>query len=457
MYGLTSILSVASDALNADTGALAVTNNNIANVNTTGYSRQIVNLSASALEGSGTPQDNGVTFEGYSSVRDQVLQLGINQKTSDAGSLSTQSASWSAIETAFSGTDTGLGATLASLFSGLSGLSTNPQDAATRQTALSAASEVVDAFHQAASSLADAQSDADQTVAGTVAQVNQLSTQIASLDQQLSQAQSSGQDGGSIQDQRDQLTTQLSQLVGVNVISTGTTLTLALSNGTPLVMGGTAYSLQAATGTDGKTHVLDSDGQDITSTTGGGSLGGALEIRDSSVPALSSTLNQLASQFATSMNAAQATGYDANGNPGQPMFSLPSGVANAAAGISLALSSASGIAASSDGSAGGSGNISNLLAVQTQSLPSGQTPESTYAGLVQSIGVSGATVTANLNATNSALSQLTTQQSSESGVSVDQETTNLLRYQQAYSAAAQVINTVNNLFSVTLNMMTVTS
>lgn len=457
MYGLTSILSVASGALNADSGAIAVTNNNIANVNTAGYSREIVNLSPSALDGSGSTQSNGVAFAGYSSVRDEVLQLGINQKTSDAGSLNAQSTSWSQIESAFSGTDSGLGAALSTFFSSVSGLSTDPGDDATRQTAFNAAGELVDAFHQAAASLTDAQSSADQNVAGTVTQVNQLSSQIANLDQQLAQVQDSGQGGGSIEDERDQLTTQLAQLVGLNVISTDSTPTLALSNGTPLVMGDTAYGLQAVTTTDGTTHVLDSTGKDITSALSGGSLGGALTTRDVSIPALSSTLNQLATQFASAVNAAQAMGYDANGNPGQPLFSLPSGNAGAAAGIGLALSSAAGIGTSSDGSAGSSGNVSNLLAVQTQTLAAGQTPEATYAGFVQSIGASSAEVTANLNAANSSLTQLTTQQGSESGVSIDEETTNLLRYQQAYSAAAQVISTVNDLFSATLNMMTVTS
>lgn len=454
MYGLSSILSVASGALNADTGALAVTNNNIANVGTAGYSQQTVNLSASALQGTGSIQDNGVTFGGYSSVRDEVLQLGINQKSSDAGSLNAQNASWSQIEGAFSATTSGLGSALSTLFSSVSGLSTNPGSAATRQTVLSAAGQVASAFNQAAGSLANVQQGADQSVAGTVAQINQLSAQIAGMDQTLSELPS-GQDGGSVQDQRDHLTMQLAQLVGINVINTGSTPTLALSNGTPLVMGGTAYSLQTATtGATGQTDVFDSGGTDITSAVSGGTLGGALSMRDSSIPTLSTTLNQLASQFATAMNAAQATGFDANSNPGQPMFSLPAAATGAAAGISLALSSAAGIAASSDGSTGSSGNVSNLLAVETQNLPTGQTPQSTYASLVQSIGISSAGVASNLKATNSAISQLTTQQGSESAVSIDQETTNLLRYQQAYSAAAQVISTLNTLFSATLNMMT---
>ena len=454
MYGLTSTLTTAAQALNADDGAIGITNNNIANINTPGYSRQTVNLSAEALLNGGVLGDNGVSFGGFSSVRDEILQLSINGKTSDAGSLDAQSTAWSPLESAFSSTDSGLGAAFSNFFSNLSGLSTNPTDASARQVAYSAANGLVDAFHQAAASLSSAQSSADLTVAPTVAQINQLSAQIASLNQQLTQVQAGGQDGGTIEDQRDALTTQLANLTGVNSIRTDTTPTLALTNGTALVMGGTAYPLHLAQGTDGRTHIFDGQGNDITLTITGGTLGGALSMRDGTVPGLSSTLDQLATQFSAAVNAAQTQGYDATGSQGQALFSLPGNGTSAAAGLSLAISSASGIAVSSDGSAGSSGNLPNLLAVQTQALPSGQTPTSTYASFVQTIGSASSDATSNLTATNASISQLKAQQSSESGVSIDEETTNLIKYQQAYSAAAQVITTVNTLFSAVLNMST---
>lgn len=455
MFGLTANLSMATSALEADSGALTVTNNNIANANTPGYARQLVNLSAAALAGNGVNQDNGVSFNGFTSVRDQLLQIGINQKTSVTSSLTIQSASWAQIESAFSSTGSGVGSALSTFFSGLSGLSTAPQDPATCQTAFSAASQLVDAFHQAASTLSNAGADANASLSGTVAQINQVSAQIAALNAQLASSATSGQDGGVAQNQVDHLTTQLAQLTGCQSTATTSTPTLSTSDGSPLVIGTTAYALQVTQGPDGTNHVLNAEGEDITGDLIGGSLGGALVMRDQSVPQLSSKLDQLASQFATAMNAAQSHGYGSNGNPGQAMFTLPTGGSSAAMGIGLALSDPSGIAVSSDGSAGSSGNLANLLAVQTDALPSGQSPSNTYAGFVQSVGLSSANVTSGLNATNASLQQLQSQQSAESGVSIDEETTNLLRYQQAYSAAAQVINTVNNLFSVVLNMSAV--
>lgn len=264
--------------------------------------------------------------------------------------------------------------------------------------------------------------------------------------------QAAGQDGGTLQSQIDQLTTQLAQLTGVTSTVTSTTPTLSTAAGSPLVAGTTFYALQVSQGTDGHAHVLDAQGQDITSALTGGSLGGAITMRDTSIPQLTSALDQLAQQFGTAVNVAQTQGFDAGGATGAALFSLPSGTHGAAAGISLAITNGSGIAASSDGSVGSSGNLANLLATQMQPLPSGQTPSDTYASVVQTIGSSSANVTSTLNSTNAALTQLTAQRSSESGVSIDEETTNLLRYQQAYAAAAQVITTINSLFSTVLNM-----
>lgn len=102
MFGISGNLSLATQALEADSGALTVTNNNIANANTPGYDRQVADFSSVALAGNGTSQDGGVSFDGYTVVRDLLLQIGINSQTSAAASLNSQSTSWAQIESAFS-------------------------------------------------------------------------------------------------------------------------------------------------------------------------------------------------------------------------------------------------------------------------------------------------------------------------------------------------------------------
>ena len=450
MGGLNGVLSIATGALGAQLAGIEVSNNNIANANTPGYSRQVVSLSSAASVQNGTSVDQGVSYDGFNTVRDAVLNMSINAATSTQGSLTAQNTLLTQLNSAFSGTTTGIAASISTLFSDLSALSSEPSDSSARQTVLGDAQQLVSDFHQGAAALSDVANAANREVSTTVAQINQLAQQIAALNERLPPSSNNGQSGNALEDQRDTLTTQLSQLIGTSSTQTEGNPTLTTTNGSPLVIGSTSYPLQVTMGSDGNAHVLDAEGNDITSSMSGGTLGGALTVRDNTVPSFSAQLDSLAAQFATAMNGAQAAGYDLSGDTGSVMFDLPN--EGAAAGISLALPSGASIAISSDGSADSSGNLQSFLSVQSEALPSGATPTDAYASLVSNIGSAGAEVNSSLTATAASLQQLTTQQDSVSGVSVDEETTNLIRYQQAYEAAARVISTVNDLYTSLMNM-----
>jgi flagellar hook-associated protein 1 FlgK len=447
--GLNGTLSIATGALGAQTAGLEVANNNIANANTPGYSRQVVSLSSAASMQNGTNVDEGVSYDGFISIRDTVLRLAINSGTSGQGSLTAQSTLMAQVNAAFSSTTSGVGASLSALFSDLSALSTKPADPSARQTVLQDADQLVSDFHQGAAELSSAVSAANQQVTASVSEINGLTRQIADLNAQLASSGAHGQDGGSLEDQRDALTSQLAQLVGVANIQTEGSPTLTTTNGSPLVIGNTSYPLQVTTGSDGNAHVQDAQGNDITSLLAGGTAGGMIAVRDKILPGLSAQLDSLASQFAIAMNNAQASGFDLNGSAGSAMFALP-GSGSAAAGISVALANGAEIAISSDGSPNSSGNLQAFLSVQSSPLPGGATPADEYASLVGNIGSAGSQVNLELTATTASLQQLTTQQASESDVSIDEETANLIRYQQAY--AARVISTVNDLYTTLMNI-----
>jgi flagellar hook-associated protein 1 FlgK len=161
----------------------------------------------------------------------------------------------------------------------------------------------------------------------------------------------------------------------------------------------------------------------------------------------------LANQFATAINAAQAQGYNQNGTAGTALFTVPSTVSGSAALITFATSDPTQIAASSDGSSGSTGNVANLSAVATTALGSGYSPTDTVSNLVYQVGSLTSNASADSTAIGTSLAQLTQQQSSVSGVSTDEESANLIRYQQSYQAAAQIVNTVSALFTATINML----
>ena len=451
MSSLSASLWIAERALQANQGALGVTTNNIANASTPGYSREEAVLSeTSPMERGNISYGTGVELQQIRSIRDQVLSLRIAEETQQQGSAQAQYNALQQVQGLFSSSTQGIGADFSAFFNSLSQLSTNPTSIPDRQSVLNTAKNLASDFNHAAANLNAITSGLNQTVTQTVSQINTLTQQIAQINGQVATLKKEGQDPGTLEDQENQLINQLSQLTNVSETQTPDGLTLTTGNGVPLVVANQSFALQTSLNSSGNVNVL-SQGQDVTNSISGGTLGGTIQVRDTVIPGLLTQLNDLASQFAASMNAAQSSGYDLNGNQGQPLFSVTAG-AGAASSLSVAITDPSLIAASSDGTAGSNGNIANLLAVQTQALPGGANPGDTYANLVSQVGNLAAQAQANESASTSSLTQLNNQLGAISGVSIDEETTKLMNYQRAYEAAARMVTTVDTLTQVVLQM-----
>ena len=452
MGGLNTALLIGAQALEVAQGALTATSNNIANANTPGYTREIPQLAENQQSQVGNEViDGGVSLTGLQSVRDELLNLQIQNQTSLQSSADMESSSLQQIQTNFTATGGDIGSALSAFSSSLTQLSANSSSSAAQQGVISSGQNLAEAFSTTANNLTSVQSSADTQVTQTVAQINSLTSQIAQLNGQVAQLTSAGKDGGTIQDQRDELVQQLSKLTGIAVTQSNDGETITTGNGTPLVMGNQSFTLQTTTGSDGMQHVLDSNGNDITKSIQGGQLGAAIQIRDQVIPSYLAQLNTLATQFAASFNAAQAKGFDSNGNAGQNFFTVPA--TGAAAGMSVVITNPALVAISSDGSSGSNGNVANLSAALTTALPSGQTVAQGYSSLVDQVGTDASNASTQSTAIGQNLLQLTDQQSSISGVSIDEETTNLIRFQTAYEAAARIVSTIQQLNTDTMNMM----
>jgi len=369
MGGLNTSLSIGMQALDAAQGALDVTSHNIANANTPGYSEEVVQLSANSMTMSrGQVSGGGVTLDGLQGTQNQLINLQIQQQTSLQSSTNTQSASLQQMQTFFTTTGTDVASALTALSSSLVALSASPGSSVTQQSVLASGQNLAQAFNTTANGLTSAQSTADGLVTESVAQINTLTQQIAALNGQVARLTASGQSGGAVEDQLNQSVQQLSQLTGISITQSSDGETITTGSGTPLVMGDQSFSLQTTTGSDGFQQVLDFNGKDITNSIQGGQLGGAIQVRDTTVPGLLSQLNTLASQFANSFNAAQAGGIDSYGNQGQNVFTITTGLANAASGISVSITDPALIAVGSVGSPNSNGNIASLSDVLTDTL-----------------------------------------------------------------------------------------
>lgn len=455
MSSLSSVLNTAVQTLSADTGALQVTNNNIANANTPGYSRQVPVFQEAAPTNEGSLSvGDGVVLESFQSVRDQLVTSQIQQETVAQGGANAQLASLQQIQPTFTTSTQDLGTQLSALFAKVSDLSADPTSSASREALLSAGQNLAQAFNQTSATLTGQQAGLNTQVTQDVVQINQITAQIAALNPQIAQLTASGQDGGTLVDQQNQLVLKLSALTNVSTTQTAQGVTLSTGNGTALVEGSQSFALHTTLAANGTQQVLDQNNTNITASLTGGSLGGSIQTRDQSISGLLTSLDTLANQFATAFNAGQAKGFDQNGKAGGNFFNIPTTIAGSAASISMAITDPAKIAASSDGTAGSNGNLANLTALQTALLPAGQTPSDAYAGLVFQVGSLTANATAESSATTASLLQLNDQLSSVSGVSIDEEATNLITFQTAYQAAARVVSTIQAMFTVTLSMGT---
>jgi len=456
MGGLNATLATAISALRADQGALDVTTNNVANANTPGYSRQRAVLTEdNPVVVRALTLGTGVDLQQVQSVRDPILQLRIDQETQQQGSLNSSVTSLQQIEVMFnsaSGSD--IGAQLSNFFSSVQQLSTDPGSLSLRQGLLTAAGNLAKAFNNTANNLTQQQRSLDLNVAQSVQQINTLTSQIAKLNTQIASVQNTGGNASAFLDQRDQLVNQLSSLIDVSQIKSDDGLTLTTSNGTALVAGPQSFNLTTQPDASGLQHIF-AQGKDITASITSGQIAGLLQVRDQNIPALLSNLDSLASSFANAINGANAGGFDLQGNAGGNLFVPPpvSGV-GAAASMAVATTDPNAIAASSDGSAGSNGNLAAISAVHDQPIVSGQTPTDFYSNLVFGVGSDIANGSAEQNASQLTLQQLQDQRGSISGVSLDEEASNMILYQQAYNAAARVVSAINEMMDTAVNLGT---
>jgi flagellar hook-associated protein 1 len=466
MSSLFGTMSVALQSLMAQQAAMGVTANNIANANTPGYSREEPNFEESPpLLSGNTLIGTGVTLQSVQSVRDNILDLRIGQETSQQSNLNTYVNSMNQVQALFNETQgTGLQTSLSNFFNSFQSLATDPTSSPLRQSVIIAGQDLASAFNQTSDNLATIQQGLDQSVVQTVQQVNQLTVQIANLNQQIQEVANSGDSPGSLEDQRDQALTNLSNLIDTAVIyNSNGTVSVTTTSGALLVAGNQSDALTTQLNSSTGMHDVYALGSDITSSISGGELKGYINARDNSIPAGQASLDNLAAGLISAVNQQQTAGYDLNGGQGVNFFTpfspaTPGSNAGAAATMTVALTDPDQVAASSSASTpGDNSNATAIANLESAPIVSGQTAGDYYSNLIDQVGNDVSNASSEQEAVGLVLQQLTNQQASISGVSLDEEATNLIKYQQAYEASARVISTVDELNQSTMDMYTPSS
>lgn len=331
MTGLTQVLNVGISGLEAATEGMQTVSNNTANVNTSGYNMETINQVA--INGVDIPSGGlgaGVDVTSVQRAFNQFVYdeiLSATATNQSANTILSNTENLSGIFPVASGGANGLGQAISSFFGGVNTVAQDPANVDDRQVMLGDAQSVTSLFNSVGATLSASLTTQNQQIGSMVNQINTLTSQIAALNTTIeSEEGSTGSAPNSLLDQRDQTVEQLSQLIGVNVVTGANgSENIYAAGGAALVAGGTSFTLQATSGSyaDGNTSVIyGPTGEDITSSLSGGQLGGLIAFRTQLTNAANS-VGALAASFATAVNNQQAQGLDLNGNLGTAMFNVP--------------------------------------------------------------------------------------------------------------------------------------
>ncbi|TVT85660.1 flagellar hook-associated protein FlgK [Pseudomonas sp. H3(2019)] len=327
-----SLLNIGMSGLNAASSSLAVTGNNIANVDTAGYSRQqTVQTSKSSIQyGNNVFIGTGTTLADVRRVYSAYLDTQLQTSTSLNGQASSYLGQVTPVDTLLSDKDTGLSGALQKFFTSLQSVATTPSDDASRQSVMTNAKALSDRFNSISKQLSDQNTGINSNLSDMASQVNKLASSIAQYNQQISQTAGSNTSNSSgpsdLLDKRNEAVRQLSDLVGTQVVERGTNYDVYIGSGQPLVMGSTTNTLETVPGkTDPTQSTLQlnrgSSVIDITSVVTTGQMGGLLSYRSEVLNPAMNELGRVALVVADQMNQQQAQGVDKNGNFGSAIFS----------------------------------------------------------------------------------------------------------------------------------------
>ena len=456
MSGLFDSLTVASQSLNAQRMGLDLVGQNLANVNTEGYSKRQLQLSERAPTDANSA-GRGVTVSQIISTRQSFIQSRMSQQQSGTSMDSTVAESLSVAEAALGTTGSSLDDSLDKFFSAFSALSENPASPELRDGVARQGESLAQMFHDVSDRLRTVGTDADAGITGTVDQINRLTTQISEYNGQIMTA--NGRDVTSIIDARDVAIQKLAKLADVSAVQRGDgAIDVNLGRGRALVVGGTATTVSTSNEpVTGNTQIL-LGGEDVSAELHGGKLAGLMAVRDHYVPDYLDKLDTLAFEFATAVNDLHQTGTDAHGDPGADFFGVPGSAEGAAVSITMnadILADVQKIAASLTGALGDNGVARQIAALRDARVLNGGTATASnmWGELVYAVGADSASVQASHDGRQAVMDQLQRLRDAGAGVSIDEEAASLMKFQRAYEANAKFFSAVNDALTILMGMV----
>ncbi|WP_309677795.1 flagellar hook-associated protein FlgK, partial [Pseudomonas sp.] len=321
-----SLLNIGMSGLAAGQSSLMTTGNNIANVDTAGYSRQqSVQSTKGSVQYGNVFIGTGTTLSDVRRVYNSYLDAQLQTTTSLNSDAQAYLGQATQVDKLLSDSGTGISKTLQSFFSSLQTLSANSNDSAARQALLTNAQGLSSRFNAISQQLNQQGTYINDQLSSMAEQVNKLAATVAAYNKKISEVSGSGGMPNDLLDQRNETVRQLSELVGTQVTETNGRLDIYLGSGQPLVIGDTVNILRVATDKSDPTRssiIMDrgSSTIDITSVVSGGEMGGLLRYRDDVLTPAVNGLGRIAMVVADQVNKQLGQGLDQNGNFGSALF-----------------------------------------------------------------------------------------------------------------------------------------
>ena len=450
IYGL---LTIGSNALLTQQKAVDITGNNIANVNTPGYSRQRLNfVQNTPVQIPGATMSTGVTAESrIQRFYDQFLGRQLNSENGNLGRWEAQQSALEQVESMFDdGSGFGLGSAMTTYWNAWQDVANNPSGYVERASLVSAGEQLAGTFKEVRSNLSGVQENIDTHIDSTVDDINRMAEQIAQLNGKITQVEVNGHNANDYRDERDLLVNKLAKLIDVQSFEDGNgNVVVMVANGKPLVEATSSWDLVSVdNGGVQDVYWQASSGAttDITSDISGGEVKGWIEARDSVIADYINRLDSLAGTMISQVNALHSAGYALDGS--QNDFFTGSDASDIAVNNSI-VADVNLVAAATSNTAlpGDNSNaiaIANLQSSLTMSANSA-TFDSYYGALVGDVGSDVRAAGLNYDHQTTMVNNLENYRQEVSGVSLDEEMVNLVKFQQAYNAAAKLITTTDRM------------
>jgi flagellar hook-associated protein 1 len=462
--GITSILNIAKNALFAQQTALQVLSNNVANVNTKGYARQ----EAVLVEDANLRTDmgllgNGVRVSTVMSHYDKYLEASVAKENSSLEEQKTYEQYLGRIESILDESNSNLTANISAFFNTWQDLSADPLSVTSRSNVAAAAANLSTGIRNIYGELENLRTETDNNVSQEVGNINGILHAIAALNSQIYAAGASGGENNTLVNQQAQLLQELSGKMDIQYFGDRDGgMTVMTTGGKPLVDRETVYELSAEKSSVTNFYNVTWQGNsqvsvDITDSIRGGTLKGLISLRDGQISDFMGSIDDLAQSIMTEVNSIHSTGYNLNGTTNINLFKNLTQNFAAAMDLSDEVKiDVMNIAVTSSASNPSNNDIALAIAnLGTRSVTiDGQ--DTTYVDFAASTSSRVGSLSRNAQNLSEYHQNLMTsvekQRDAISGVSIDEEMSNLIKYQYAYQAAARLINAADVLMNSLLEI-----